>query len=135
MAIEATVATPSTTTTGVTPAVLTVSGILADLNNGLDRAAIQTKYGLTTSEVSEIFKHPKLKGQRAKRKVLRFSLVDDTEGIAAAQYVAPMQDAQEAQDNTPAVDPNQMTIMDVPGVDDDSSIEVLEGSLSVSNQN
>jgi hypothetical protein len=132
MAIEATVAAPSTTT-GVTPAVLTVSGILTDLNNGLDRAAIQTKYGLTTAEVSEIFKHPKLKGQRAKRKILRFSLVDDTDGntVAAAQYVVPTTPAQE----TPVVNPNQMTIMDVPGVDEqDADVEILAGSMATSNE-
>lgn len=58
---------------------LTVSGIITDLHNGLDREKIATKYGLTKQEVNEVFKHPKLQGLRVKRKpAVRFVLEDDT---------------------------------------------------------
>lgn len=60
--------------------VITVSGVLADLDNGLDRKAIANKYGLTIEEVRAMFQHPALKGKRPKRalKKITFTLVDDT---------------------------------------------------------
>lgn len=79
MAIEATLpptieeAKPSTT--------ITVSGILGDLNNGLDRQAIAKKYHLSAAEVAEVFKHPKLKGLRARRKTVKINIIDDTEPV------------------------------------------------------
>lgn len=85
MAIDATVATEATQPlAGLSKAAkpqikLTVSGIIMDLENGLDRTAIATKYDLSTSEVNEIFKHPKLKGLRPKRKTTRITLIDDTD--------------------------------------------------------
>ncbi len=61
---------------------ITVSGILEDLNNGLDRKAIGEKYSLKLAEVKIMFDHPKLKGKKAKKKVeLSFKLVDDTEVV------------------------------------------------------
>jgi len=39
---------------------LTVSGIKEDLNQGLTRVDIQTKYGLPSRDVTALFKHPKL---------------------------------------------------------------------------
>lgn len=59
---------------------LTVSQILEDLDNGLDRKAIQTKYGLTGHEVKVLFTTPALKGKRPKRatKKVTFTLIDDT---------------------------------------------------------
>lgn len=60
--------------------VITVSGVLADLDNGLDRKAIAKKYSLTIEEVRAMFQHPTLKGKRPKRalKKITFTLVDDT---------------------------------------------------------
>jgi len=89
----------SATTEG--PITLTVTGIINDLNDGIDRDGIATKYGLTKAEVTELFKHPKLTGLRARKKIpVRFTLVDDTV-IPASSVEA---------------DPNQMTIMDLDGV-------------------
>jgi hypothetical protein len=89
----------SATTEG--PITLTVTGIINDLNEGIDRDGIATKYGLTKAEVTELFKHPKLTGLRARKKIpVRFTLVDDTV-IPASSVEA---------------DPNQMTIMDLDGV-------------------
>lgn len=108
MAIDATVA--NATQEGATPSKqpikLTVSGIMMDLENGLDRAAIATKYGLTSGEVNEVFKHPKLKGLRAKRKITRITLIDDTSdsGEISSAMV------------TEETDPNQMSMLDEPGV-------------------
>ena len=77
MAIEATVAQEIATQPTT---VITVSSVLGDLNNGLDRAGIAKKYNLSAAEVAEVFKHPKLKGLRARRKITRISIVDDTVG-------------------------------------------------------
>jgi hypothetical protein len=82
MAIEATVAQEVATQPTT---VITVSSVLGDLNNGMDRAAIATKYGLSAAEVAEVFKHPKLKGLRARRKITRISIVDDTVGNQFAE--------------------------------------------------
>lgn len=56
---------------------LTTSGILADLENGLTRDMIQVKYKLTKKDVTDLFKHPALKGKKTKA-APGFILVDDT---------------------------------------------------------
>lgn len=56
---------------------LTVSGVLADLSNGLDRVAIRQKYSLSATDVKRLFEHDKLKGARVK-KAPAFELEDDT---------------------------------------------------------
>ena len=56
---------------------LTVSQILDDLNNGLDRKAIREKYNLTATDVARLFQHEKLKGVRV-RTAPAFELEDDT---------------------------------------------------------
>ena len=73
-----------------TPNTITVSMILEDLDNGIDRTAIQEKYGLEKWEVTQMFQHPALKGKKARKiRKLSFNFVDDT-----------------------AADPNQTTIPD-----------------------
>lgn len=88
MAIDATVAQNATQNSSAPKAAkpqikLSVSGIITDLENGLDRTAIATKYDLSTAEVNEVFKHPKLKGLRPKRKITRIMLIDDTDEAGA----------------------------------------------------
>jgi len=62
-----------------TPQTLTVSQIIMDLGNGIDRAGIRKKYGLTTAELKMIFSHPKLNKLRVKKhQVIRVQLIDDT---------------------------------------------------------
>jgi hypothetical protein len=82
MAIEANIQQNPTVAQNATtegPIVLTVTGIINDLNDGIDRDGIATKYNLTKTEVTELFKHPKLVGLRARKKIaVRFTLVDDT---------------------------------------------------------
>jgi uncharacterized protein (DUF433 family) len=79
MSIDARVETTVTPVANNETIKLTVSGIINDLTNGLDREKIATKYGLTKQEVNEVFKHPKLQGLRVKRKAaVRFVLEDDT---------------------------------------------------------
>ena len=74
-----------------TPETITVSMIIEDLENGTDRAGIQTKYGLKTWEVAEMFKHPKLKGRKAKKvRKLSFNFVDDTDTVDPNQTSIPM---------------------------------------------
>lgn len=79
MAIEATL--PPTVEETKPSTTITVSGILGDLNNGLDRQAIAKKYNLSAAEVAEVFKHPKLKGLRARRKTVKINIIDDTEPV------------------------------------------------------
>lgn len=79
-----------------TPNTITVSMILEDLDNGIDRTGIQEKYGLEKWEVTQMFQHPTLKGKKARKiRKLSFNFVDDT-----------------------AVDPNQTSIpVESPDVD------------------
>lgn len=62
------------------PKTVTVSGILADLSSGLDRAAIAAKYSLSKKEMTIVFQHPKLKGRKTKVDPASIiTVVDDTE--------------------------------------------------------
>jgi|TARA_R100001443_G_scaffold104188_1_gene112765 hypothetical protein len=64
---------------GTTPATITVSMVLEDLENGIDRTGIKVKYDLQAWEVKQMFDHPSLKGKKAKRvKKLSFNFIDDT---------------------------------------------------------
>ena len=95
--IEARTADEPKTETGQTPERITTTMILNDLENGIGRDGIKTKYGLETWEVTQMFQHPTLKGKKAKKvRKLCFEFVDDTEN---------------------AVDPNQTTI-EVPTIED-----------------
>ena len=72
---------------------ITVSGILADLENGMTRSitgknynadigCIQNKYDLTSYDLDMLFKHPKLKGKKTKSvRTVSFTLEDDTENL------------------------------------------------------
>ena len=62
-----------------TPNTITVSMILEDLDNGIDRNGIKDKYGLQAWEVKQMFEHPALKGKKARKvRKLSFNFVDDT---------------------------------------------------------
>jgi transcriptional regulator len=56
---------------------ITVSQILDLLNEGKTRKEIKEELNLTENEIKFVFKHPKLKGKKAK-KPLSIELVDDT---------------------------------------------------------
>ena len=91
--IEAQVSEPQEVQANPTPAVITVSGIIEDLENGIDRTGIQTKYGLESWEVKQMFMHPTLKGKKAKKvRKLSFEFVDDTvETISPNQTSIPVE--------------------------------------------
>lgn len=69
---------------------ITISGVLADLANGLTRTAkspsydstkgsIQEKYNLSGVEVAQLFKHEKLRNKKVHvTKESSFELIDDT---------------------------------------------------------
>jgi len=62
-----------------TPETITVTMILEDLDNGIDRNGIKDKYGLQSWEVKQMFEHPTLKGKKARKvRKLSFNFVDDT---------------------------------------------------------
>ena len=71
---------PNTQTTGTKPGKITTSMIINDLENGIDRNGIKTKYNLEAWEVKQMFMHPTLKGKKAKKvRKLSFEFIDDTE--------------------------------------------------------
>jgi hypothetical protein len=108
MAIEATVAQDVATQPTT---VITVSSVLGDLNNGLDRAAIAKKYNLSAAEVAEVFKHPKLKGLRARRKITRISIVDDT--VENPVTIPTIQPVTEGNQLEVVTNPNQLDLLDL----------------------
>lgn len=57
---------------------VTVSGILADLENGLTRKDIKQKYDLSMRELQHVFQHPKLKFKKTKQQP-NVEVIDDTE--------------------------------------------------------
>ena len=89
--IEARTNEENATPKAITPETITTSMIIEDLENGIDRPGIKEKYGLETWEIAQMFKHPALKGKKARKvRKMSFNFVDDT----------------------PAVDPNQISIPD-----------------------
>ena len=67
------------TTEAVTPQRITTTMIIDDLENGIGRDGIKEKYNLEGWEVTQMFKHPALKGKKAKKiRKLSFEFVDDT---------------------------------------------------------
>ena len=89
--IEANEPTDGTVVKQETPTRMTTTQILEDLENGIDRNGIKEKYNLESWMVTELFKHPTLKGKKAKKKrVLPFEFVDDTETTNTNQTEIPM---------------------------------------------
>ena len=77
--IDANEPTPGGVVKQETPARITTSMIIADLDNGIDRNGIRDKYSLQAWEVKQMFEHPALKGKKAKKiRKLSFTFVDDT---------------------------------------------------------
>jgi hypothetical protein len=70
---------------------ITISGVRADLNNGLSRPQIQTKYNLTGKDLKDLFAHPKLKGLKTKVGP-SFTLIDDVEDEVAAETTQEVSD-------------------------------------------
>ena len=89
--IDAKVAGEHHTQTTETPKTITTTMIIEDLDNGIDREGIRTKYNLEKWEVTQMFQHPTLKGRKAKKvKKLSFEFVDDT--VDHNQTTIPMPD-------------------------------------------
>ena len=105
--IEANTAVEPKTETGPTPERITTTMIVNDLENGIDRPAIQAKYGLETWEVKQMFQHPALKGKKAKKvRKLSFEFVDDT----ATEDTVDTSEPQFSKREVDEVDPNQTSI-------------------------
>ncbi len=81
---------------------ITVSGILADLENGMTRTStsknynaeigcIQDKYNLTNYDLEMLFKHPKLKGKKTHAvKTVSFILEDDVDEVEEVENVVKL---------------------------------------------
>jgi len=78
---------------------LTVSGIQGDLKNGLTRAQIQAKYGLSNKDLKGVFTHPKLKGLKTKP-APAFVLTDDTVDSAEEDVANDTTDEENIPDST-----------------------------------
>ena len=78
-----------------TPIKITTTMILEDLENGISRDGIKEKYGLETWEVTQMFQHPTLKGEKAKKvRKLSFEFVDDSdEQVDPNQTSIPVEEA------------------------------------------
>jgi hypothetical protein len=84
--------TGESTQTTETPNTITISMILEDLGNGIDRNGIKDKYSLEAWEVKQMFEHPNLKGKKAKKKrKLSFNFVDDTTTVDPNQTSIPVE--------------------------------------------
>lgn len=74
------------------PVPISVSGVLADLDAGLDREKIKAKYGISHSDMALLFKDPSLKGRKPKgavraKKAPGFVLIQDL-GVEDTSNVA-----------------------------------------------
>ena len=84
--IEARTNEENATPKAATPETITTSMIIEDLENGIDRPGIKEKYGLETWEIAQMFKHPALKGKKARKvRKMSFNFVDDTPTVDPAQ--------------------------------------------------
>ena len=109
--IEVNEATNGTVVKQETPKQMTTQMILNDLENGIDRNGIKEKYNLETWMVTEMFKHPKLKGKKAKKKrVLPFEFIDDTETVDPNQTEISMPDGSTIDELDAAEPSNEMKV-------------------------
>jgi hypothetical protein len=101
--IEARTNGENQTPKATTPETITTSMIINDLENGIDRPGIKEKYGLETWEIAQMFKHPALKGKKARKvKRMSFNFVDDTideTQMTVNQQIAEMRNESEVVDN------------------------------------
>ena len=106
-----------------TPNTITVSMILEDLDNGIDRTGIQEKYGLEKWEVTQMFQHPTLKGKKARKiRKLSFNFVDDT-AADPNQTTIPMPDGSQI-DELDAAEPSVEASMDLVDIHTEASMIV-----------
>ena len=133
--IEAQVSEPQEVQANPTPAVITVSGIIEDLENGIDRDGIAKKYSLNKTEVKTMFLHPALKGKRVKKnkvKELRFTLVDDVPPQSNPNQVTLEDciDCPEIAETTAESTLNQVTVENHYSTKTESEFETFETLLN-----
>ena len=77
--IETRINSETGNTEATKPQRITTTMIIDDLENGVSRDGIKEKYNLQGWEVTQMFKHPALKGKKAKKiRKLSFDFIDDT---------------------------------------------------------
>jgi len=77
--IETRINSETGNTEAAKPQKITTTMIIDDLENGVSRDGIKEKYNLQGWEVTQMFKHPALKGKKAKKvRKLSFDFIDDT---------------------------------------------------------
>ena len=80
---------------------ISLAGVIADLDNGLDRKAIRTKYGLSATDAKRLFDDPVLKGRRI-RTAPAFELIRDVEAAAPVATATAVATAKPSDQPTPA---------------------------------
>ena len=84
---------------------LTKSGLIQDLENGLNRSEMSEKYGLNLQQLQKAMRQANLLGRRAKKSV--FELIDDTVEMPTIQQVVDAgYRVQQAQDIAGYTGPN-----------------------------
>jgi len=110
-----------------TPETITVTMILDDLDNGIDRNGIKDKYGLQNWEVKQMFEHPALKGKKARKvRKLSFNFVDDTTpdpNQTSIEVEAPDVDVHQEAMSTIAATPELNHLNDFDQEDDTDSFD------------
>ena len=88
--------------------IITVSQIILDLDSGLGRPQIKSKYSLNADEMKHLFQHPSLKKRRPKRALnkINFTLVADVTPTDDSQLRVDTE-AQKVEDNTSENDNEQ----------------------------
>jgi hypothetical protein len=77
---------------------VTVSGVLTDLNNGMSRKEIKTKYQLNNDQMKQLFSNENLKGRKAKKSVGELIIIDDiATPVTQREVVATKEEIEEAE--------------------------------------
>lgn len=82
---------------------INISAVLKDLNNGLTRPEISSKYSISLTDVKSMFEHPLLKGKKP-RKPKGFILVDDITSAAELDSSQIPESASEPDSNETAIE-------------------------------
>lgn len=95
---------------------ITISGVLALIDDYKTRDEIAAHYGITKAECSRLFKHPKLAGIKTKKRVIdNFVVVDDV--IPAGEAIAKNAEVKEPETLAPDTKDGGELEAEAPGTD------------------
>lgn len=106
-----------------------VSEVIALLEAGKSREEIGTELGLTKAEVTALFKHPSLKGKKAKKQ-LDFVVVDDISDVTLETQEEEETPTEEYQDGFQGGEPQEE--IQEEQTENPESVDTWENSADVS---